>query len=291
MGIRFTCPNGHKLNVKSFLAGKRGVCPQCGTSVRIPDESQADDNDDSDSDEPKLPVIPTSGPASAGPSSTTIPVGPAPAAPIGRPSVLPSVPPGPVPAVVPASAAPAFPPAPIPGPALPSAVPGGLPSGAVPVSPPSFAPAIPAAMPAMANLPAMPMGVTSVVPAPPPPAGPPDPIAEAPNAQWYVRPPSGGQYGPARGDVFRKWLTEGRVNAESLVWRDGWPDWRPAGPLFPQLGGRRPPPPPEPATSRSTAPRDVGRKRRGKFPVAWIVVLGVLSVILMVVLVLVINGT
>lgn len=38
MGIRFKCPNGHALHVKSFLAGKRGVCPKCGTSVQIPAE-------------------------------------------------------------------------------------------------------------------------------------------------------------------------------------------------------------------------------------------------------------
>src|SRR6187402_2516092 len=36
MGIRFSCPNGHKLNVKEFLAGKRGVCPQCGAKFIIP---------------------------------------------------------------------------------------------------------------------------------------------------------------------------------------------------------------------------------------------------------------
>jgi hypothetical protein len=36
MGIRFSCPNGHKLNVKNFLAGKRGVCPQCGAKFVIP---------------------------------------------------------------------------------------------------------------------------------------------------------------------------------------------------------------------------------------------------------------
>src|SRR3954463_11170781 len=41
MGIKFHCPNGHKLNVKAFLAGKKGVCPKCGTKVRIPTESEA----------------------------------------------------------------------------------------------------------------------------------------------------------------------------------------------------------------------------------------------------------
>ena len=41
MGIRFTCPNGHKLNVKSFQAGMRGICPHCGVGVDIPLESRA----------------------------------------------------------------------------------------------------------------------------------------------------------------------------------------------------------------------------------------------------------
>jgi hypothetical protein len=36
MGIRFSCPNGHKLNVKEHLAGKRGICPECGVRVVIP---------------------------------------------------------------------------------------------------------------------------------------------------------------------------------------------------------------------------------------------------------------
>lgn len=36
MGIRFLCPNGHKLNVKTELAGKRASCPECGTKLVIP---------------------------------------------------------------------------------------------------------------------------------------------------------------------------------------------------------------------------------------------------------------
>lgn len=44
MGIRFLCPNGHKLNVKAFLAGKRGICPQCDAKFLVPATSggQAD---------------------------------------------------------------------------------------------------------------------------------------------------------------------------------------------------------------------------------------------------------
>ncbi len=36
MGIRLFCPNGHKVHVKSFLAGKRGICPRCGEKFDIP---------------------------------------------------------------------------------------------------------------------------------------------------------------------------------------------------------------------------------------------------------------
>ena len=40
MGIKFYCPQGHKLHVKAFLGGKRGICPHCGVKVRIPAENQ-----------------------------------------------------------------------------------------------------------------------------------------------------------------------------------------------------------------------------------------------------------
>lgn len=39
MGIRFLCPQGHKLHVKSFLAGRRGICPHCGARFYIPNQS------------------------------------------------------------------------------------------------------------------------------------------------------------------------------------------------------------------------------------------------------------
>jgi hypothetical protein len=62
-----------------------------------------------------------------------------------------------------------------------------------------------------------------------------DPIAEDPTAVWYVRPTSGGQFGPASAEIMRAWLGEGRVGASSLVWRAGWPEWRPAVSVFPEL--------------------------------------------------------
>jgi len=36
MGIRFECPNGHPLNVKEFLVGKRGICPECDARFIVP---------------------------------------------------------------------------------------------------------------------------------------------------------------------------------------------------------------------------------------------------------------
>lgn len=62
-----------------------------------------------------------------------------------------------------------------------------------------------------------------------------DPLTEAPTAVWYVRPAAGGQYGPATAEIMRCWLSEGRVGADSLVWREGWRDWQEAGQVFPQL--------------------------------------------------------
>ncbi len=72
-------------------------------------------------------------------------------------------------------------------------------------------------------------------PAPSPAQASTDPITDAPHAIWYVQPPSGGQYGPASGDIMRTWITEGRITRDSLVSREGWAEWKLAGPLFPGL--------------------------------------------------------
>lgn len=42
MGIRFRCHGcDHTIHVKDYLAGKRGKCPDCGMSLRIPDDGNA----------------------------------------------------------------------------------------------------------------------------------------------------------------------------------------------------------------------------------------------------------
>jgi len=48
MGVRFECPNGHKLHVKAHLAGERGICPHCDSRFIVPAAS----------DQPKLVATP-----------------------------------------------------------------------------------------------------------------------------------------------------------------------------------------------------------------------------------------
>ena len=152
MGIKFFCPNGHKLNVKAFLAGKRGICPDCGVKFSIPLESTR-----------------------------------------GR--------------------------------------------GAKKAVAGAQVPAPSAKVPAQGEVPAQ--GAVATVPTPVAPApviAAVDPLDASPNAVWYVRPSTGGQYGPANAEVIRRWIAEGRVNAESLVWQAGWADWKKASGVFPKYG-------------------------------------------------------
>ena len=269
MGIKFLCPNGHKMNVKAFLAGKRGKCPKCGASVRIPQETPA-----SDSGEDLLgdAAADVTQPANSATSRAATAVAPATAA-----TAAVSV------AVAPSQPTPAFA-TPVVRPVLPAGAP------AIPVVPatsPGYQPAGPAVMrvPQPAAVP-QPMGV--------------DPISQAPNSIWYVRPPSGGQYGPARGDIMRKWVAEGRVSGDSLVWREGFPEWKNAGELFPSLAGvgaaatpaAGPPPPPAkdtaaeaPKVTRSVRKLNAyeAKKSQGNgMAIAILVVLGVICVALVI---------
>ncbi len=207
MGIRFHCPNGHKLNVKTFLAGKRGICPHCGAKFEIPAESTV-----SSAPPPLVAVAAAGATKSAKPNEAA-----------AMPAAMPSLP-------APAAAI----------------GPGTIQAGAV-----STMAAMPQSAPSgAAHLPAMPVVATvpsaNVPPIPvvmPIAAAPPDPIAEAPNAVWYVRPAAGGQFGPAGGEVMRQWLGQRRVGADSLVWREGWPEWKRAAATFPSLAMATPPAP------------------------------------------------
>ncbi len=67
-----------------------------------------------------------------------------------------------------------------------------------------------------------------------------DSLTEDTLASWYVRPPSGGQYGPATTTVLKQWIDEGRVATTALLWREGWPQWREACEALPEFAGRLP---------------------------------------------------
>ncbi len=274
MGIRFHCPNGHKLNVKAFLAGKKGVCPDCGIKLRIPQQSEAGLG--SGIDEAKLgpvnallqprPEMKAAAPTVSRPSAGAM----TPAASVApvRPATM----------AMPVMAASGY--APL---AMPTAIPAAMPTTIpVPMPPPYSMPAavVPRSMP-------MPPAPPSI--AAPPAAG--DPLADS-LATWFVRPPSGGQFGPARGEVMRKWLTEGRVTSDSLVWREGWIDWLPATEVFPSLGKTAPALfAVQPTAGKPTAAANhTARKPAGGMGPALLVVLAIVCVLLVGVLAVVLSG-
>jgi hypothetical protein len=63
----------------------------------------------------------------------------------------------------------------------------------------------------------------------------PSALIQSGEAKWFVRPPSGGQFGPASLQLLMTWITESRVTAESYLWREGLADWQLASVLVPEL--------------------------------------------------------
>ncbi len=60
-------------------------------------------------------------------------------------------------------------------------------------------------------------------------------LAQALDAKWFVRPPSGGQFGPAPSQLLVSWIAESRVSGDSFLWRDGLAQWQLASELLPEL--------------------------------------------------------
>ena len=172
MGIRFYCPNGHKLHVKEFQAGRRGVCPYCGVSVDIPltstrESSKGKSTHKHSEDEESInlnAIAPDAAPDAVNAASFT----------------------------------------------------SARQDREIELSAPREQPIV-APEPTYQTKPKT------------------DPFAEAPNALWYVRPSTGGQYGPATAEIMKSWLDEGRINESSFVWREGWEDWKNAADVFEQI--------------------------------------------------------
>jgi len=81
---------------------------------------------------------------------------------------------------------------------------------------------------------------------------------------------NGQQYGPVSADQIRRWLTENRVNAQTLAQAEGSPDWKPLS-AFPEFAAdlkAAPPPPLSPAGPPPSAGYDanVSARASAKIP-------------------------
>jgi hypothetical protein len=233
MGIRVFCPNGHRLNLKSHLAGKQGICPHCGTTVTIPTLEKAEElgmlkNPRMTGREQALggSVYRTNGSngsavglaeAPVAKGSADAPCEPNLASPYARTNDSTPHSTGTNGAAANGSAANGS----------SSAIHGedasALDDGGIDITAPVNGSHSSSSSTIVTTAAAAP--VEDEV----------DPIAENPQAVWYVRTPQGGQYGPAAGDIMRKWIAEGRVQADFWVWREGWGDWQKASASIPSL--------------------------------------------------------
>ena len=200
MGIRFYCPNGHKLNVKEFQAGQRGICPKCHAKFDIPFAStrEAGSKDlpiakewekkakaeglfpfDKKETKPSLDNINLN----ALSNDVDLVPGFLEANEAGRSGIITTES-----MVKAASYSPQPAPQPAPEPVVPRL---------------------------------------------------PDPFEGPADIVWYVRPASGEQLGPVDRDIIKRWLYENRIAQDPLVWREGWADWKNAGDVFEQLASQK----------------------------------------------------
>ncbi len=182
MGVRFACHAcGKRLNIKSELAGRRGICPACSVRFRIPthDTETSTPIESGDSNGSSDSVITSNGEAIA----------------ISRAANSP----------------------------LTSSA-GGTATRSAPTSqshPQTISSQRSAQQPLARSQTHTPAPQTL------------EEILGGSTATWYVRPPGGGQYGPADGPTLGQWISEGRVADTAMLWRDGWPDWRSAKQVLP----------------------------------------------------------
>ncbi|MFM8573644.1 MAG: DUF4339 domain-containing protein, partial [Pirellula sp.] len=224
MGIRFSCHMCNQpLHVKDFQAGKRGKCPQCQGSFRVP----AKDADFSLAVEESAAIPVTA--KSTGNQKT-------------KSNTQPSNKPKPEPRGSEQSLSP-----------RPNQV-------AVRVAESSSAEIKPIAPSQVADPTSMPPSLLPLV-----------------DARWFVRPPSGGQYGPATTQMLLDWIVEKRVTADSLLWRDGLDTWYSARELVPEpfggLSAGRPStpadiPPPAVVSPAALAPKSAETSPRSVSPLS-----------------------
>ena len=184
MGIRFSCHMCNQpLHVKDFQAGKRGKCPKCQGSFRVPakdaDFSLAVEDSAAMAVTGKSAAMSSESPKHSSGSKARTPEKVA-AAPVARAKSL---------------------------------------------------------HPAPSN-----QTTPSVNPIESEPSPLPASLLPLLEVRWYVRPPSGGQYGPATTQMLLDWIAQKRVTADSLLWHEGLATWLSARELVPEpFGGQVPP--------------------------------------------------
>jgi len=235
MGIRFYCPKGHKLNVKEFQAGKKALCPYCGLRVLVPTKSTRVSSKQRKADQHGTASSPTVLAPPGIPSPNAAPSPDPPLIPelasdetliggMGSSIIIAST------SNAPATAADS-------DPSLPDS------NGVLSAPDNSAANASDASSvfggssagmgSTLAELNRM-LADASRSPSAPTTKAPPDDAlsSDADTTLWYIRLASGTQLGPATNSIMRHWLAKGRVQADSLVWHQGWPEWQLAGNVF-----------------------------------------------------------
>jgi len=214
MGIKFHCPNGHKMHVKSFLAGKKGICPKCGVRVEIPPVSDAESPPPSALENPASTSVATD---DLTPAETSIgkPRPPAFGLDISAPSAE-------------AAGFSETPDAPL-------ELDEGLDletlddaSVLAPQPPDRMSVARQGASPSSGDATLRPLS-EALLPASV--AG----VPQASNASWYASLPNGTTVGPISAGAVLQGLQQGKFTADSLIWRDGWGQWQPLGSVLSQL--------------------------------------------------------
>jgi hypothetical protein len=75
--------------------------------------------------------------------------------------------------------------------------------------------------------------------------------------QWYLA-RDGKQHGPISEAELNRFMQEGHLLPNDLLWRDGFSDWRPAMVVFPAMGPARAAPPQRPGAGAARAARAAG---------------------------------
>jgi hypothetical protein len=209
MGIVSYCPNGHRVKVKDFQAGRRVLCPTCGDRFRIPEASTG-----------------PGGPATAHAASSPAAIASATAA--LEPPLDPALP---LARFVPLD------------PALIVTLPRALPFGSARAkalvaesgmqdhaAKEAHEPATATAAERFEAEPFETEGPTDAALQPLHPA-----IADRPDLSWRIAYPGGEPSEPVDATTMQEWIAGGQAEGTELVWRTDWAEWLPVCGVFPEF--------------------------------------------------------